>query len=155
MLASSCDCLSIKASINRNINQRLCGLRPFFGSGDENKTPRFLTRKRTCDWHHNCVRISGLLYTGRSCKLRANYGHELHIRKQEKNVHINKCPETSNSLVTSDFPAREKFCGCFVYEVRRICLFCQCSLHMRHVSIEKAPSIFTTNTSGPRRIITA
>jgi hypothetical protein len=104
MLASSSGRLLIKAFINQNINQRVGGPRLFFGSGDENKTPRFLQGNEPVPGFFipgvaaSCEQIMGTSFTSET----------------RKYVLINKCPEAFNLRVTSDSPAREKFCRCFV-----------------------------------------
>jgi hypothetical protein len=51
------------------------------------------------------------------------------------------------------FERERNFVGVLFSEVLSISLFHQCSLQMRHVSVETPLSIFTTNTSGQRRIL--
>jgi hypothetical protein len=45
-----------------------------------------------------------LIYTRCNWKVQTNFGNELHIPKQEKNVHINMCPETFKLWVTAEMP---------------------------------------------------
>jgi hypothetical protein len=109
----------------------------------------FFTRKRNCVWLHNCFVSPGFIIQG----VAENYGHEFHIPKLEK-------------MSTATCVRRHLFCYSWFCSVREILsVFCLRSaehfyvssvlLQMRHVSIEKASSIFTTNTSGQRRILMA
>jgi hypothetical protein len=71
----------------------------------------------------------------------------LWARVARKNIHINMCQETFNLWAIADFPAWENFYRCFVQRSSER-LFVQA----RQVSAETASSVFTTSTSGQRKI---
>jgi hypothetical protein len=92
-------------------------------------------------------------YAERNREVRTNFVHEFYITKQDNVSVTTRVQKRLICELYLTFQHERAFVGVLLREVLSISLFLQRSIQMTHASVEMASPVFTTNTSGRRRIL--